>query len=325
MIINDLTFLRDAAPAPDGIPKHVHLSDLLRAAIAAGIWQPGDRLPADVLLTRMTPYSLRTVQRALRSLVDEGVVIRRRGNGSFVADDARRALPDPLHCRFLADGGDGFMPVYPRVLSRVRTDRDGPWAEALGSAPTPMLPGQLAVGGLIGPAPPTSDGRGTVTPGYDRVPVRIPAADPAAAGRRHRRGAIVPQDPGNATGRYLRIDRLFDVGDEFSVYSIFVGRADRLGTLAAVPVPDLDGVNFKKVIAYDLAMPITDLVQDLVAEHISPAYARAMGLQPGTDGLRLDITAKAAQDDVLYWQRFIIPPTERQLCLDSRLPVRNRW
>ena len=55
-----------------GLPKYVHLREALYAAIKAGHWEPGARLPSDSDLTRLTRYSLGTVQRALRDLADGG-------------------------------------------------------------------------------------------------------------------------------------------------------------------------------------------------------------------------------------------------------------
>jgi len=291
MITSELSFLREAAPPPEGMPKYAHLTALLRSAIEEGRWKPGDKLPTEATLTRLTPYSLGTVQRALRSLVEEGVVVRRQGDGSFVADGARQAMEDPWHCRFIGDDGRSFLPVYPRVLSRVRTSRHGPWVAAL----APEMNGVDSVPAVVNGKKKVNGSNGVAYP-----------------------------DPGTPDGAFVRIDRLLRIDDEFSVYSIFMLRADKFAYLIDAPVEQLDSANFKKIVSNELALPITDLFQDVVAEHIAPTYARAMGLMPGTDGLRLDITARAARGEGLYWQRLIIPPTDRRLCMDTRFPSRDR-
>jgi len=120
------------------LPKHVRLRDALVAAIERGVWQPGDQFPTEAELTRAVPFSLGTVQRAVRSLVDDGFLVRRQGQGSFLTD-RRGRLEDPLHCRFLADDGAGYLPVYPRIVRRVRDPRAGPWLAQLACRPQDVL------------------------------------------------------------------------------------------------------------------------------------------------------------------------------------------
>ena len=118
-------------PALPGLPKYAQLRETLFCAISAGHWKPGDKLPTESELTRMTPYSLGTVQRALRALVEEGLVTRSQGSGTFVTE-ARHPIDAPLHLRFL--GGEGeprFLPLFPKVLSRKRIAERGRWSDWL--------------------------------------------------------------------------------------------------------------------------------------------------------------------------------------------------
>lgn len=127
----DLSFLERYHAAQDaGQPKHARLSGAILAAIGAGHWPPGSKLPTEQQLARSTPYSLGTVQRAMRSLVDSGVVVRRQGAGSFVAARERR-VDDPWHFRFVADDGISFLPAYPKVVLRDRLSGPGPWCRPL--------------------------------------------------------------------------------------------------------------------------------------------------------------------------------------------------
>jgi len=57
----------------------------LRERIAAGGWQPGVRLPSERELVQQFGCARMTVQRALRELEDEGLIERRQGSGSYVA------------------------------------------------------------------------------------------------------------------------------------------------------------------------------------------------------------------------------------------------
>jgi DNA-binding GntR family transcriptional regulator len=110
-----------------GVPKYMRLTNALTQAITSGHWRAGDKLPTEGELAELTPFSLGTVQRALRNLVDQGVVIRHHGLGSFVAETDLR-LEDPWHCRFLDDDGESFLPVYSKVVSREKVVSRGAWS-----------------------------------------------------------------------------------------------------------------------------------------------------------------------------------------------------
>jgi GntR family transcriptional regulator len=128
----DLTFLQTMRPDPfPGLPKYLHLRETLITAIEGGHWKPGAKLPTEAELTGLTPYSLGTVQRAMRSLVDDGVVVRRKGQGSFVARN-RKTMDDPWHFRFPGDDGESLLPLDIKVRSVESVGADGPWAQFLG-------------------------------------------------------------------------------------------------------------------------------------------------------------------------------------------------
>lgn len=66
--------------------KFEELASQLRSQILSGTWNPGTKLPTENELIRETGLSLTTVRRAYEALVDEGLVTRRRGAGSFVSE-----------------------------------------------------------------------------------------------------------------------------------------------------------------------------------------------------------------------------------------------
>jgi GntR family transcriptional regulator len=114
--------------------KYLLLSDALASAIDRGVWRPGDRLPTEKVLAASLPFSLGTIQRALRLLVADGVLVRRHRSGTFVSAP-RRAMQQPWHCRFLNDDGTDVLPVYPRIVRRELTRERGTWSRHLGSTP----------------------------------------------------------------------------------------------------------------------------------------------------------------------------------------------
>jgi len=121
-----------------GLPKYAQLREALLAAIKDGYWKPGSKLPPEGQLALETPFSLGTVQKALRSLVEEGAIIRRQGMGSFVSQDQRQ-MDLPWHLRFVGDREEKYLPVYPKVVLRRKEVRPGPWARLLGKAGNPYL------------------------------------------------------------------------------------------------------------------------------------------------------------------------------------------
>jgi len=119
-------------PDRSGLPKYQRLTNVLVDGISRGLWRPGDRLPAEEELTELTPYSLGTVQRALRHLAEQGLVVRQHGLGSFVAE-MRRRLQDPWHCRFIGDDGVSVLPIYTKAIHRIEVTGKGSWTKYLGA------------------------------------------------------------------------------------------------------------------------------------------------------------------------------------------------
>lgn len=70
------------------VPLYHQLYELLRGNITGGEWQPGRMLPPESVLCRRFQVSQITVRQALENLVNDGLIIRQRGRGSFVAHPA---------------------------------------------------------------------------------------------------------------------------------------------------------------------------------------------------------------------------------------------
>jgi GntR family transcriptional regulator len=86
----------------DGIALHHRIATLLKDAIATGRHGPGDRLPTEGELVALHGVSRVTVRRALLSLEQQGLIVRRVGAGTFVADKAP-VLPMPTPIRAYLD------------------------------------------------------------------------------------------------------------------------------------------------------------------------------------------------------------------------------
>lgn len=233
-----------------GLPKYVQLRVALTETITSGCWQPGAKLPTESELARHTPFSLGTVQRALRVLADEGLIVRQQGSGTYVAP-ARKPMDEPWHCRFIADDGQSFMPVYPRAVARKRIREKGAWSAHLG---------------------------------------------------------------GN---EHIRIDRVIDIGGEFSVYSRFYLDAERFAGILEKPLAQLDGQNLKALIGREFGLPVTRLSQTLASARFSDAICRALKVRRGLRGNVLEIAASAGRDRAVYMQELFIPANPRRLVVSD--------
>ena len=69
-----------------GVPRHEQISSWLRGEIEGGSFQSDQRLPSESEVCERFGVSRITVRRALQTLESEGLIYRRQGLGSFVAD-----------------------------------------------------------------------------------------------------------------------------------------------------------------------------------------------------------------------------------------------
>jgi GntR family transcriptional regulator len=67
------------------VPYYHQLKEKVKALVAAGELKPGDMLPGEYRLSEQLGISRLVVHRALRELVTEGLLIRMRAKGTFVA------------------------------------------------------------------------------------------------------------------------------------------------------------------------------------------------------------------------------------------------
>jgi GntR family transcriptional regulator, arabinose operon transcriptional repressor len=107
------------APHPPGRGlKSQQLAIHLREAITSRAYLPGGRLPTEQELAAANTVSLTTVRRAMKILAAEGLVIRRQGSGTYVAE---RAGPAGQHAGGATVGvvvPDTTM-YFPRVLEGI--------------------------------------------------------------------------------------------------------------------------------------------------------------------------------------------------------------
>ncbi|MFE4634485.1 substrate-binding domain-containing protein [Streptomyces sp. NPDC056773] len=90
------------------------VAEKLRQRIADEGWPLGTRLPTEPELAESYAVGLNTVRRAVRILVDEGIVVRRQGSGTYVA-----GLPLTPRRRLLGVLVPSTSYYYPRVIEGI--------------------------------------------------------------------------------------------------------------------------------------------------------------------------------------------------------------
>ncbi|MFC6314349.1 GntR family transcriptional regulator [Lapidilactobacillus achengensis] len=66
-------------------PVYIKIHNQLKRDIESGIWKVGDRIPSERALSVQFQVSRMTLRQALQTLVEEGILERRVGAGTFVA------------------------------------------------------------------------------------------------------------------------------------------------------------------------------------------------------------------------------------------------
>jgi GntR family transcriptional regulator len=67
------------------IPYYAQLIDLIKNQIQQQVWKPGDKIPGEPELCELYGISRTVVRQALQELEHDGLILRRKGKGTFVA------------------------------------------------------------------------------------------------------------------------------------------------------------------------------------------------------------------------------------------------
>jgi GntR family histidine utilization transcriptional repressor len=81
----------DERIAQDSTPIFQRIKDYLTGEIASGRWKEGDLVPSEQALVRQFGVSRMTVNRAVRELTAEQLLVRRQGAGTYVAPQKYQA------------------------------------------------------------------------------------------------------------------------------------------------------------------------------------------------------------------------------------------
>ncbi len=104
------------------VPYYAQIKEILRAHIEHGDWKPGDQLPGEPELCIMFNVSRTVIRQALTELTYEGLIVRSKGKGTYVAEPKiTEALVQKLTGFYQDMAARGTPPV-----SRILTQRLAP-------------------------------------------------------------------------------------------------------------------------------------------------------------------------------------------------------
>ncbi|MFR5969493.1 MAG: GntR family transcriptional regulator, partial [Oscillospiraceae bacterium] len=79
------------------IPLYSQLVSIIKRNISAGTLAPGALLPSEAELCRTFDVSRSTVRQAIGALESEGLVVRKQGRGTFVAEPKMRRRTENVY------------------------------------------------------------------------------------------------------------------------------------------------------------------------------------------------------------------------------------
>ncbi|WP_017583878.1 GntR family transcriptional regulator [Nocardiopsis valliformis] len=118
----------------DPRPPYVQVANSLRAAILTRKFEPGEKLPSGPQLAKTYGVARMTVQQAVRTLREEGLVVSRQGSGVFVRERTSRPVGLRPHIErcfeeeavtidFAGFGGETLHGALQEPLDKVRHGR----------------------------------------------------------------------------------------------------------------------------------------------------------------------------------------------------------
>lgn len=119
------------------LPLYYQLMQVLRRRVEEGEWKPGDLIPSERELSETYGVSRMTVRQALAELVDDGLLRRAQGRGTFVAKPKIRkrlsrltSFTEEMRTRGKRASAQilrlEVVPAKPRVADVLQIDSDQP-------------------------------------------------------------------------------------------------------------------------------------------------------------------------------------------------------
>ncbi len=92
----------------DGVPIYRQIANQIRYMVASGILQPGEEISPVRTLALAISVTPNTVVKAYQELENQGVIFKRRGAGTYIADEAV-TLADQERLRIIRQRIDALL------------------------------------------------------------------------------------------------------------------------------------------------------------------------------------------------------------------------
>jgi GntR family transcriptional regulator len=115
------------------VPRYRAIKQAIAGLLRDGKWKHGQAIPSEPQLAARFDASIGTVRKAIDGLVDEGILVREQGRGTFVRSHTRDTMLEAFFNFVDAHGIKELPQVELLGFRRARCDR--PSAERLGVAP----------------------------------------------------------------------------------------------------------------------------------------------------------------------------------------------
>src|SRR5258708_14469711 len=99
---------------PNGLPAYKRIQGAILKRLESGQLKPGDAVDSERELAKIHRVSLMTARHALAGLEREGMVVRRRGAGTFIAPPK---IPFNKLMGYTEPNACPNLPVSPKILS----------------------------------------------------------------------------------------------------------------------------------------------------------------------------------------------------------------
>jgi GntR family transcriptional regulator len=114
------------------IPLYFQLEQIIKSKILTGGFSPGDKIPTETDFCETYQVSKITVRQAILNLVNEGLLVRKQGKGTFTKEQARENTSTFKFCGNIDDFiNDGLKMKKVKPLDIIRTRSSSKVAKVL--------------------------------------------------------------------------------------------------------------------------------------------------------------------------------------------------
>lgn len=126
---------------------------------------------------------------------------------------------------------------------------------------------------------------------------------------------------GQGDENVVRIDRHMEINSEFTVYSEFYVLEHQFPRFMELPAEALSGADLKSLVIDTVGRPLSAIHEQLRISQFPRYVCREIDVPDGTSGIHIQAIGYAGSSQPVYYQELFVPPTERRLYVDSRMPL----